>query len=172
MTSQCAAFRHQNTHRMSRFRLICDAPKLLQAAASNGNGHCVRQQGARSKCVWSNAPGYLHIGLTLPQWPVRDFYEFEAQSWFIQCSDELLKERGEFGPRRGTPIGRDSVVSVEKDARTRSLRFRVDGTPTSSIRTARHMDGDTPDSSSLPSTLSLAQYRWTTKELKWKSSIN
>lgn len=61
------------------------------------------------------------------QWPIRDFYEFEGQSWFIQCSDELLKERGEFGPRRGTPIGRDSVVSVEKDPRTRSLRFRVDG---------------------------------------------
>lgn len=69
----------------------------------------------------------LYIGYTLPKWPVELSHEFERSGWFVCASDSSL--RGKCGPVAGTGrrIEVGTVVTVEKDSRTQSLRFRLDG---------------------------------------------
>ena len=75
----------------------------------------------------SKRSNILYIGFSLPDWPVELPTDFENGGWFIFGNNTSLFERGQRGPTQGTPIKEGSVVSVEKDSLTRSLRFRIDG---------------------------------------------
>ena len=75
----------------------------------------------------SKLSNVLYLGFSLPDWPIEDPTNFEKGGWFIFGSNTSLFERGQRGPTQGTPLKEGSVVSVEKDSQTRSLRFRIDG---------------------------------------------